>query len=333
MMSDKINWGILGTAEIAETQVIPAIQSASNATLAAIASGSGKEREFAAKYRIPKAYGTYEELLDDPDIDMVYIPLPNGLHSKWVKAAAIRGKHVLCEKPAALTARETSEMIDVCEQHHVLFMEALMYQFHPQHQRVKEMVRSGAIGEVVLMRSSFTFMLKKLEGNFRLHPQNGGGSIYDIGCYCIHAIREIMGEPESVSSWGRISASHQVDLSAIAILDFANGTKSYFDCGMNMSTRHEYEIVGTRGTIRVPKAFIPQADGEGLIQLTDQQGNMQEERHYGNYYKLGVEHLSSCLLDRTQPRYGTEGSIRNMKVIDACLASIASHNHAPVSIR
>lgn len=320
----KINWGILGTAEIAEVQVIPAIQQASNASLAAIASGSGKEQAFAAKYNIPKAYGTYEELLDDPDIDMVYIPLPNGLHSKWVKEAAARGKHVLCEKPAALTAQETIEMIAVCEEKGVLFMEALMYQFHPQHQRVKELVQSGAIGEVALMRSSFTFMLKKIEGNFRLNPQNGGGSIYDIGCYCIHAIREIMGEPAKVYCVGELSAVHQVDLSAVAILDFAGGARAYLDCGMNMSTRHEYEIVGTKGTIRVPKAFIPQADGEGLIQLIDLNGNIREEKLYGSYYKLGVEHLSSCLLEHTEPRYSKEGSIRNMKVIDACFASMAS---------
>ncbi|GIM47749.1 oxidoreductase [Collibacillus ludicampi] len=327
MQNKKINWGILGTAEIAEVQVIPAIQKSKNANLLAIASRSGKEREFSTKYNIPKSYRSYEDLLEDPEIDIIYIPLPNDLHSKWVKAAAYHGKHVLCEKPAALNVQETREMIEICEKHNVLFMEALMYQFHPQHQRVKEMIQAGVIGEIVLMRASFTFMLKKLEGNFRLNPQHrGGGSIYDIGCYCIHAIREIMGEPTKVSCIANMSLTHQVDWSAIGILEFENGVKSYFDCGMNMSTRHEYEIVGTKGSIRVPKAFIPQEDGEGIIQLIDHTGKIGEEKYYGNYYLLGIEYLSNCLLENTKPQYTKEGSINNMKVIDACLASIASES-------
>src|SRR5699024_11873054 len=129
----------------------------------------------------------------------VYVPLPNHLHSEWVKAAASYGKHILCEKPAALTTSEFKEMVEACDTNKVAFMEAMMYQFHSQHQRVEEMLESGLIGEIKQMRASFTFLLGSTEGNFRLHPQSkGGGSIYDIGCYCIHAIRKIMGEPVKV---------------------------------------------------------------------------------------------------------------------------------------
>ncbi|HAQ06782.1 MAG TPA: gfo/Idh/MocA family oxidoreductase, partial [Bacillus bacterium] len=142
----KIKWGILSTANIALTQVIPAIQRSAKAEVEAIASSNGKAEVAAAKLNIPRAYETYEELLQDPNIDAVYIPLPNSLHRKWVLEAARHGKHVLCEKPAALNAEEMIEMDRYCKEQNVLFMEAFMYQFHPQHERVKEIIASGEIG-------------------------------------------------------------------------------------------------------------------------------------------------------------------------------------------
>ncbi|MBS4208877.1 Gfo/Idh/MocA family oxidoreductase [Bacillus sp. FJAT-50079] len=323
MKKNAVNWGILSTATIARKQVIPAIHQAENANIIAIASESGKASEVAKQFHIPKTYESYEDLLADPEIDIVYIPLPNGLHSKWVKEAAKHGKHVLCEKPAALTTEETKEMIQVCRENNVLFMEALMYQFHPQHKRVKDIIDSGEIGEVKLMRSSFTFQLEELNGNIRMSKELGGGSLYDIGCYCIHAIRTILDrEPVRVYAVEENHPIHHVDMSAVAIMELDNGMKAYFDCGMNMTERNSYEVVGTKGKIEVPRAFIPRVDGEGVIVITTDNGKRREETITDYYYKLGVEHLSNCLLTGIFPIQTPESSISNMKVLEACFQSI-----------
>jgi len=320
-LNTQIRWGILGTAEIAREQVMPAFQKCANAKLKGIASRSGNTAELATEFNIPKEYSSYEELLEDPDIDAVYVPLPNHLHAQWVKKAAARGKHVLCEKPAALTAQETKEMIEICEKNNVYFMESMMYQFHPQHKKVKELVESGVIGDVKLMRASFTFQLEKMEDNFRLLPwSKGGGSVYDIGCYCIHALRSILGEPTEVSYCSTDnSLSNDSDIAAMAVMEFDQHIKGYFDCGMNMSTRNEYEIVGTGGVIRVSKAFIPQEDGEGVIHISTLNGLSTEEKIYDNYYVSGLEYFSECIINNTKPIYGKSETINNVQVIEDCL--------------
>jgi D-xylose 1-dehydrogenase (NADP+, D-xylono-1,5-lactone-forming) len=319
-----VRWGILSTANIAVEQVIPAIKRAKNAEVAAIASLSGKARSVAEKLDIPLVFDRYEDLLSDPSLDAVYIPLPNSLHKQWVIEAALHGKHVLCEKPAALSARETEEMTAVCEENNVLFMEAFMYQFHPQHQRVKEIIRSGEVGEVRLMRASFTFLLNDPAGNIRVNKELGGGSLYDVGCYCIHVTRNILeSEPESVFVVGNFDPVYQVDLSAIAICEWENGLTTYFDCGMNMTQRHEYEVVGTRGVIHVPRAFRPDLNGgEGIIRVSDQAGNTREERLVGYQYVNQIEHFSLCVLTNRQPGYTPQQSYQNMRVIDACYHSM-----------
>lgn len=333
MTQSSVNWGILSTAAITQKWVIPALQQSENANLAAIASGSGKAKEVAAKYNIPKQYNSYEELLSDPEIDLVYIPLPNGLHAKWVKEAAKSGKHVLCEKPAALTADETREMIQVCEENHVLFMEALMYQFHPQHQRVKEIIDSGEIGEVKLMRVSLSFVLTPLEGNIRMSKELGGGSMYDLGCYCIHSIRNMMGsEPLRVYAVEDSHPTYDVDMSAVAMMELENGLKAVFDCGMNMSgLRQSYEVVGTKGKIDVPVAYVPPVDGKGFVQVATDQGTKREETILGYTYTLAIQHLSDCVLTGTEPRYTKEDCINNIKALEACLQSL--QNGIPVRLK
>lgn len=325
MTTTKVNWGILSTAAIAQEQTIPAILQAKNANALAIASQNGKEGTVAEKYNIPRAYSTYEQLLEDPDIDLVYVPLPNNLHSKWVKEAAKAGKHVLCEKPAALTEKETIEMIEVCEENNVTFMEAFMYQFHPQHKRVRDIVATGEIGEIKLIHSSFSFLLSKIDGNFRMDRKRGGGSIYDIGCYSIHAIRKITGsEPKFIKAISKNLEDYDVDISAVVMMEVENGVQAYFDCAMDMPPRHMYEVVGTEGTITVSKAFITQEDGEGIITVTNKNGIKRQEIISGHSYTLGVEHLSDCILSKTTPIYTKESTIKNMRAIEACIKSIES---------
>jgi len=321
----KVRWGILSTANIALTQVIPAIQRYENSEVIAIASGSGKAQQAADKLNIPKAYDSYEALLEDSSIDAVYIPLPNHLHKQWVMEAAKRGKHILCEKPASLTAKETAEMIRFCRSHNVKFMEAFMYQFHPQHHRVKEILASGAIGEVKQMRASFSFYLDDREANIRMNKDMGGGSIYDVGCYCIHAIRSILeSEPLSVHASARIDSETGIDLTSVGSMIMENGTVATFDCSFDMTFRNEYEIIGTKGQIRVPRAFRPDVSGgEGLILIQNAEGERSEQLA-GDIYRSEIEHFSKAIIEDIDLSPFEEKTIKNMQVIEACYQSIAT---------
>ncbi|WNF22735.1 Gfo/Idh/MocA family oxidoreductase [Mesobacillus jeotgali] len=327
----KIKWGILSTANIAQTQVIPAIQRSALAEVEAIASSSGKGAEVAAKLNIPSIYNTYEELLQDPKIDAVYIPLPNSLHRKWVLEAAKHGKHILCEKPAALTAQEMIEMDRYCKEQNVLFMEAFMYQFHPQHERVKEIIASGEIGEVKLMRSSFSYYMEDRETNIRMDKSLGGGSIYDVGCYCIHSMRYILGaEPVKVQALGRLDPETGVDVSAVAYLEFDRGIQGVFDCSFEASFRQEYEIVGTKGRILVPRAFRPDVNGGVGMVTVESNGQRRTEQVEGDIYLLQVDHLSEAILEKKPLVYPAEETIANMHVIDACYSSLEKKDEVTI---
>jgi D-xylose 1-dehydrogenase (NADP+, D-xylono-1,5-lactone-forming) len=319
-----IRWGILGTAEVALVHTIPAMICANNAEVVAIASESGKAAEAASQFGIEKSFSKYQELLDDQEIDAVYIPLPNHLHAKWVMQAAKNGKHVLCEKPSALSAEEARDMLAICRENQVLFMETFMYRFHPQNARVREIIASGEIGDVKLLRSSCSFYLNRREGNYRLRREMGGGSLYDVGCYCIHAFRMILQtEPTKVYVQADLDPTQQVDISARGMLEFENGVKAMFDCSMEMTQHMSYEIIGTKGMVQVPRAFRPDlAGGEGLVIVTNNEGEVREEKLSGYEYKLAIEHFSQCIIDGIQPEYSGDSTIQNMKVLDACHESI-----------
>ncbi|MGI2328340.1 Gfo/Idh/MocA family protein [Planococcus sp. YIM B11945] len=326
-------WGIVSTAGIARAEMIPAILRAENAELAAIASRGMKVYETALEFDIEQAYESYEELLDDPDIDVVYLPLPNHLHKEWVFKAARKGKHVLCEKPVSLTAEEAVEMVRICQENNVKFMEAFMYQFHPQHQRVREIIASGEIGDVMLFKSSHSFFFSDREGNIRMAKEMGGGSIYDVGCYSIHALRTIMqSEPVEVYAYAELDPETQVDLSAYSFLKLENGTKAILDCSFDMVDRNEYEVIGTKGSIKVPFAFRPDNNGGiGLIMVQTDHFK-REEKIYGDIYRMEVEHFSKAVLEDREPVYSGASSIQNMRVIDACYESIASGERVKVSV-
>lgn len=319
----KIKWGILSTANIAQTQVIPAIQRSAIAEVAAIASSSGKAAEVAAKLNIPIVYDTYEELLLDLNIDAVYIPLPNSLHRKWVLEAAKHAKHILCEKPAALTAEEVIEMDRYCKEQNVLFMEAFMYQFHPQHERIKEIIASGEIGEVKLMRSSFSYYMEDGDTNIRMDKSLGGGSIYDVGSYCIHSMRFILGaDPVKVHAHGKLDPETGVDVSAVAYLEFDHGIQGVFDCSFEASFRHEYEVVGTKGRILVPRAFRPDVEGGVGLVIVESDGQQRTEQVDGDIYLYEIDHHSEAILEKKPLIYSAEKTIANMRVIDACYSSL-----------
>ncbi|WP_166239729.1 Gfo/Idh/MocA family protein [Paenibacillus turpanensis] len=321
---NQVRWGIMGNAGIAKTQVMPAMQRDEQSKLAAIASLSGKAEETAQQFAIGKVHSSYEALLADPDVDAVYIPLPNSLHKEWVLKAAEQGKHILCEKPAALNAAEMAEMAEACRQHGVIFMEAFMYRFHPQHQRVRELIASGEIGEVRVFRASFSFFLSEPKGNIRMDRQLGGGSLYDVGCYCVNSLRYVLGEePVEIHAFGKVDAEYGVDTVMTINAKLNSGIAAVLDCGFEMHDRQQYEVVGTKGSIIVPRAYRPDlAGGDGLIQVVKNGVLEREETVSGDQYLNQVRHFTECVLKGGEPSYSAENTLRNMKVIDACYESL-----------
>jgi D-xylose 1-dehydrogenase (NADP+, D-xylono-1,5-lactone-forming) len=317
-----VRWGILSTADIARTQLIPAFNRVKNTKVLAISSLSGKASEVARSFDIPKAYDSYDEMLKDSELDAIYIPLPNHLHKEWAIKAMEHGKHVLCEKPAALNAQEAAEIVDAVQKNNVKFMEGFMYQFHPQHQRVRDIIASGEIGEVKFMRVAFSFYLNQ-QRNIRTDKNKGGGSIYDIGCYCLHAIRNVLElDIKNVEVSSQLDAATGVDLSAIGNIMLENGVTANFDCSMERFFRQEYEIVGTKGRIMVPRAFRPDVHGgEGLV-IVQKENEERMERFFGDIYALEVEHFSKAILEDQAPLNSLENTLSNMVAIDDCYQSI-----------
>ncbi|WKA45972.1 Gfo/Idh/MocA family oxidoreductase [Geobacillus zalihae] len=323
-MGRKVRFGIMSTAAIAKYVMIPAIRRADYAEVVAIASESGKAKQAAKELGIPKAYDSYDQLLDDPDVDAVYIPLPNSLHAEWTIKAAKKKKHVLCEKPAALCAEDVRRMIEVCEENGVLFMEAFMYQFHPQHERVKQLLAAGEIGDVKYMRTHFSFYLEDRETNIRMNDELGGGSLFDVGCYCVHSTRHILGaEPIELFVQSHFDSHHSVDLTTNGWMRMENGVLAQFTCSFDMFFKNEYEIIGTKGNIVVSRAYRPDVDdGEGRITVATADGNVREETVSGDQYALQIEHFSRSILEGTPLLYSLERMIKQARALDACRTSM-----------
>ncbi|MFE6799050.1 Gfo/Idh/MocA family protein [Paenibacillus chitinolyticus] len=320
----KIRWGILGCASIALRAIVPAIQASSTGELAAIASRDGsKAREAARRHGIPAAYGSYEELLADPTLEAVYIPLPNHLHFEWTIKAARAGKHVLCEKPLALTAAQAQEMVAACREAGVLLAEAFMYRHHPRYDRIREILAAGELGVIRAMRASFTFDNSADTGNVRCRKEWGGGSLYDIGCYTLNAARYLLGgEPEAVTVQAFFSPGHGgVDMMASGLVEFPGGVALTFDCGMWAASRNTIEIVGTAGTIEVPSAFVA-PEGRGADFTVTVNGTCREEPAPPvNQYAVQIDDFGRAVLGREPYRFPAEDAINGMKVLEACLLS------------
>ncbi|PYZ94624.1 oxidoreductase [Salipaludibacillus keqinensis] len=324
-MGNIVRWGILSSANIAKKSMVPAIHEADNAELVAVASESGKGQATATEWNAKTYYDSYEELLKDPQVDAVYIPLPNSLHKKWVIEAAKHQKHILVEKPAGITSDEILEMGGAARQNSVLFMEAFMYQFHPQHQFVKQLLLDGAIGKVRRIRSSFSFPLDLTSDNIRLKQNLGGGCLYDVGCYNVHVSRFILEEePLKVFSSARKLNNSGVDISATSILTFEHAD-AVIDCSFDEAKVNRYEVIGSKGTIEVPFAFRPDQnpnEGKGEVILKNMDGEVLDHQFFeANQFTLQVQHFSQCILSGDDPKYTPESTYNNMKVIEALYKS------------
>ncbi|WP_214630108.1 Gfo/Idh/MocA family protein [Paenibacillus agaridevorans] len=324
MTATKLKWGVLGCAGIAKRAVIPGVQASKWNEVAAIASrDADKASRTAEEHGIGQAYSSYEELLADPSIDVVYIPLPNHLHREWTIRAAEAGKHILCEKPLALTAKEAEEMVEACAKAGVQLSEAFMYRWNPRYDKLREIIASGEIGELRGIRSAFTFNNAKDSSNVRYRKDWGGGSIYDVGCYPINAARLLLGkEPEAATVQAIFSQEHDdVDMMASGLLEFEGGVSLTFDCGMWAAFRNPLEILGTEGIIEVPSAYVAPQPGSGDFYVNAGGERRLVEVEHVNAYTAQADALYRAVKGEEPLRYDAFDAVRNMKVIDACLQS------------
>ena len=320
-MSRKINWGVLGTADIAKRCTIPAMQKAANCHLYGIA-GRTKEKveQYKETFGFENAYDSLDDMLDDENIEAVYIPLPNTLHKEWVLKAAAKGKHILCEKPLSGNEKDVKEMIDACEKAGVVFMEAFAYLHSPLIASLKETLASGTIGELSFMESIFLTPGYTPE-NIRVRRDTLGGSIYDLGCYCTSLTLTLFGEePKEVHATGHFTDKH-IDDFASAYLHFNDNKRACMVSGMCSAQRADrFFIYGTEGTIEAPIPF--NADGELTYYIRKNDSCQAVTVSVPDNYKLEVEQLGRCITDGETPLVTHEFSLQNARIMDKILNKI-----------
>lgn len=320
MSFKKLRWGIMSTANIGKRSTIPGIQESERNEVIAVASRSlDQAQAFAKELGIPKAYGSYEALLNDSEIDAVYIPLPNHLHKEWTIKAAKAGKHVLCEKPIALDESEAAEMVAACEEENVVLAEAYMYRHQQRYHDIKERIHAGEIGEIRGLHGVFTFDSSGATGNIRFTKEWGGGSIFDVGCYPISAARFLLEEePTAVTTHAYFSPEHgNVDMMASGLMEFSNGVALTFDCGMWAAGRNRIEILGTKGRILLNEAFL--GDQSYEIIKNGQVEKVADDNI--NPYKLQADRFAETVLDGKPAPFSLNDPIKNMKAVKAALDS------------
>jgi xylose dehydrogenase (NAD/NADP) len=309
------NWGILGAGFISTRAIIPALQQAPAVHILALASRSAERAQsIATQFGIQRTYTDYQSLLDDPDINAVYIALPNHLHHEWTIRAAQAGKHVLCEKPLALTASECDEMITACWQANVLLMEAVMYRFHPRMAYLKQLLNSGELGDIRLLHFAFSFPFKATE-NYRAYPEFGGGALLDIGSYCVNAARWLVGsEPQDVQGFSY--SQNCIDIATSAVLRFEQDVLAHIQCSFAAAEHQVIEVVGTKGAVTAPHAFTAWREDQTVLII--QRGSAFEQREFApaDPYLLMVEHFTDCTLKRTSLLYSPTDGRATLGVLD-----------------
>jgi len=319
---NKVRWGVLGTANIGVKKVIPAMQQGKHVEMAGIASRDRARAErVAGQLGIPKAYGSYETLLADPEIDAVYIPLPNHLHVPWSIKALEAGKHVLCEKPIGLSAAEGQKLLDVASRYpRQKIMEAFMYRHHPQWQRARQIVTAGEIGAVRTIHVFFSYHNVNPE-NIRNMAEIGGGGLMDIGCYCISQARFIFGaEPARVCGILEYDPAFRTDRLASGILDFGDRTAT-FTCSTQLTPYQRVNIFGTEGQIEIEIPF--NAPPDRPCRMWRQRGDAVEEivLEICNQYTIQGDLFSLAVLNDTAVPTPLTDAVANMRAIEAIIES------------
>jgi xylose dehydrogenase (NAD/NADP) len=324
-VADAVKWGIISTADI-NRKVIPGAHASPKVDLVAVASrDQQRAEEYAKEWDIPRAYGSYEALLADPEIEAVYISLPNNLHCEWSIKSVEAGKHVLCEKPMSRTTGEVVAAFDAADKAGRLLSEAFMYRHNPQTKHLKQLVDDGAIGELRVVRSVFSYSLYD-EDNIRLRPDAEGGALMDVGCYNVSGSRLVGGEPERVfgEAWYGPSGTDWV---FTGTLRFPNNVLGLFHCGTALPEQDELEVIGSEGSLflddpwhcNAPVLELRRADGVERIEIG------QEDS-----YRLELENVSDAIRGEGELLLGREDAVAQARTLGALHASATTG--APVSL-
>ncbi|WP_446666635.1 Gfo/Idh/MocA family protein [Flexivirga sp. B27] len=320
-MSEKLRWGVLSCARITR-KTIPALQQTTNGEVVGIASRTEeKAREYADKHGIPHAFGSYEALLASPEIDAVYIPLPNALHLEWIVKSLDAGKHVLCEKPLAMSAAGCEEIARKAEETGLKVLEGFMYRFHPRFEKLQELLARQVVGKLTFVHIAHTFDAGDGD-NIRWYTGLGGGALFDTGCYCVNAGRMVTGqEPDHVAAYGNYRAASdggQIEVSLAGMLRFPDNATVLFDTGVNLERRNYLEVTGTEGRLYLDNPF-------GLLE----EDSIIEEHHFGqetvyheiaggkNHFVRMGEHFADSVLNGTPLRYDLADAASNARALQS----------------
>lgn len=324
----KLRWGILGAARMAQV-MLPALATAKNAQLVAVASrrpGAAQALlETCAPQLLPtvKTYDQPKLLLQDPDIDAVYLPMANEEHGQWALKVLEHGKHVLCEKPLALKLEDIEAIEHAARNRRLQVMEGFMYRFHPQHARVRRIIDDGIIGEIRSVRSCFSFAMTPAR-LYRIARsiEQGGGALWDIGCYAIHVCRMFFTDsPLAVMALAKIDDSG-ADLTDCGVLDFGEGRHGLFDFSFERARRAEYELIGTQGGLKCHNVWAKPGDAPVISWWTESGRQCLEQLPPANHFRLEIEHFSDCVLNNQAPALSLEDAKINCRTLQATLASI-----------
>ncbi len=334
MAKKTLNWGVLGAAKIARSLAV-ALQDSKLARPYAVASRNlSKAEAFAREYGFLKSYERYQSLLTDPEVDVIYNPLPNHLHCAWTIRALEAGKHVLCEKPLAKNAAECRRMIDAARRSNRLLMEAFMYRVHPQTLKIQALLRQRIIGEVRVIRAGFGFTLDENSGNVRLQAKMGGGCLMDVGCYCVNAIRTFFGEePSWVLGHAERGERATIDMNFAGTLVFSQGKLGIFNSSFQTTLDRGLEIIGTQGRIQVPSPWKPDGKLATFNLEVNGKSKIIEIRNGGAIYHNEVNHFSRCVLTNQPPLIPPVDGWKNMVVIDALKKSARAGKRVKIRVR
>ena len=327
-MKTQLNWGILSTARI-NRRVIPALRASPRSKLLGVASRSpARARRFAARWEIPRVYNTYQSLLEADDIDAVYIPLPNSRHGLWARRAARRGKHVLCEKPLTVSVKEAEAILRAARENHVVIMEALVYPFHPQFLKLRELLRRGLIGKLRLIQACYSFTLPPERKNVRWEKKLGGGALWDVGYYPVSFVRAIAGsEPEKICAESEIGPTG-VETFLTAQMAFPSGLVAQIDTSFVLPYRVGARVIGEKGQIIIPNPWQPDVDGKksGLIHIHPDDHEDLIVTEVVDPYLCEIRAMERAVRDGEKPLYPLEESLRNVRLTASLLRLTSSPN-------
>ncbi len=315
-MTMAVKWGILSTADINRKLLAGAAESDDVEVVAVGSRDLGRAQEFARTWGIERAYATYDELLADPDVEAVYIPLPNTMHSEWSIRSLEAGKHVLCEKPFSRHIADVERAFDAAEETGLHLSEAFMYRHHPQTARLAELVASGAIGDLRVIRTTFSYSLYDPE-NIRLRTDAEGGSLMDVGCYCVSGARLLGGEPESVVGAAHIGSSG-TDWVFTGLMRFPGDVTALFDCGTSLPNRDELEAIGTEGSLFLDDPWHCQSP---VIELRRDGSVERIELEAANPYRLELEDMNAAIRGERLPLLGRADALGQVRAIDGLFRS------------